>query len=455
VALSESALGCILTRNAQFFQWKLDKDRESVAVDCHPPSWLISAVATWRSWPGVRELRGIASCPFVRTDGSIPDPGYDVATGTLYRPTVTLKPIPDRPTQSDAREAAARLYDLVADFPFERSADRAVWLAGLLTAIQRPVIAGPVPGFAINGNKAGTGKGLLVDLIGLISGGFGIPTRSYPIDPVEAGKIKLSLALSGIAAVHFDNIPEGGFYGSSELDSAMTSTVVEGRILGESRESGPVPLRPCWFVTGNNISPSRDAFRRWVPCNLKTSLENPHERDDIEEKNLRQHVQEHQAELLHNCVVILKAHAIAGRPPCDGAPLGTFEEWDTIVRGAVKFARDVDCLTTQRKATAESPERAEKLALLEAWASLPEGGPDGAGITAAEARAYADETPGTPARYPALREALLTLSRDSKLPSIRQIGIKLRSMKGQNIGGWKFETAGEKAHAALWRVCKA
>lgn len=442
--LSEAALSCVLTRNARFYCWKKDN-----AVDCHPPTWLVGAVASWGNWPGIRSLLGIASCPFVRADGSIPDPGYDVATGTLYRQSVVLKPIPDRPTQLDARRAAGRFYDLTADFPFADDADRAVWLAGLLTAIQRPLIGGPVPGFAFNGNRAGTGKGLLVDVIGLISGGRGIPTRSYPIDPVEAGKIKLSLALSGIAAVHFDNLPEGGFYGSSELDSALTSTMVEGRILGQSRESGAVPLRPCWFLTGNNISPWKDAYRRWLPCNLKTDMENPHERENVTEKNLRQYVQEHRAQLIHDALVILKAHALAGRPSCDGAPLGSFEEWDAIVRGAVKFARDIDCLTTQRGAANDSPERSEKLALLEAWSSLPEGGTNGAGVTAAEARELAEQGP-----YATLREALLNLSRDSKLPTSSKIGFKLRAMAGQNIGGWKFENSGVKHHAVLWRACK-
>jgi hypothetical protein len=459
--LSEAALGCILTRNARFFCWKKDAAGESVTADCHPPNWLISAVATWGSWPGIRSLLGIASSPWVRTDGSIPDPGFDPATGTLYRPSVKLATMPDQPTKKDAVDAAGRLFSLVNDFPFASAGvDCSVWLAGLLTAIQRPAIAGPVPGFVFSGNKAGTGKGLLVDLIGLISGGIGIPTRTYPSDPSEAGKIKLSLALSGIGAVHFDNLPEGGFYGNSELDSALTSTIVEDRILGQSRESGPVPLRPVWFLTGNNISPGKDAFRRWIPCNLQTDMENPHERDDVKEKDLRRYVEEHRAELLWDALVILKSHAIAGRPPCAAAPLGSFEEWDALVRGAVFFAIGNDCLTNQRKAATDSPERAEKLALLEAWNNLPRGGNSGAGVTASEARTLAEEIPdtaskaGIPTQYPALREALLNLSRDSKLPSNRSIGNKLRAMNGQNIGGFKFMSVGASHQAALWIACK-
>ena len=290
---SDPAVGRCLTRNATFFRYRKDQSGEDVAVNVNPPDWLIKNVATMEYWPGIRTLRSIASCPYVYPDGSIPWPGFDDRTGTLYRPSVEMPSIPDRPTLLDAKAAAERLLDLVDQFPFASEADWSVWLAGILTAVQRPAIDGPVPGIVFNGNKAGVGKGLLVDAIGLIAWGHSIPTRTYPADPIEAGKVKLSLALSGVSAVHFDNLAEGGFFGNSQLDSALTSTEVEGRILGLSRESGRVPLRPCWFLSGNNVGPSKDAYRRWLICNLLTLLEAPDERGDIKEGNLRGYIRRH------------------------------------------------------------------------------------------------------------------------------------------------------------------
>jgi hypothetical protein len=447
--ISDANLSCILTKNARFYYRKTDKAGELTAVDCHPPTWLISAVATRGSWPGVRPLLGIASSPWVRADGSIPHAGYDQATGTLYRPAGKLATMPNRPTRKDAQDSSKRLRSLVRDFPFASEEDWNVWLAGLFTAIQRPAIFGPVPGFVFNGNKAGTGKGLLVDAIGLIVWLSGIPTRSYPVDPIEAAKIKLSLALSGLTAVHFDNVPEGGFYGNAELDSAVTSTMVEGRILGRSQESGPVPLRPCWFLTGNNISPGKDAFRRWIPSNLRTELENPHERSDVGERDLRQYIKEHRAELLRDALVILSAHAIAGYPSSGKAPLGSFEEWDAFVRGAVWFATGNDCLATQREAAKDSPDRLQKLALLEGWSQLPDG--KEAGVTLAEAIRFVEHEPLV---YSMLHAAFMAMSKDSKLPGNKAIGNKIKSMNYQNIGGWRFEKMGERDHSALWRACK-
>jgi hypothetical protein len=457
--LSDATLGCHLTLNASFYAWRKDRSGEFVASPAHPPDWLIKAVATHGHYPGIRRLVSIASCPYVRPDGSVSTPGYDRSTRTLYLPSIELPPLPDHPTQDDAKKAASQLNDRVIQFPFTTGFDWSVWLTGLLTAIQRPAIRGPVPGFAFNGNKPGCGKGLLIDLIGLIVWGHSIATRSYPMDPIEAGKVKLSLALAGVPVVHFDNLREGGLYGNSELDSALTTIEAEGRILGTSRESGPVPLRPCWFLSGNNISPSKDAYRRWLPCNLETALENPHERDDYDVKDLRNHVREHRADLLHDALVILKAHALTGRPPAVNdkgqpvAPLGSFEEWDTMVRGAVHFVTGNDCLTTQRKAAAEAPDRQDKLALLEGWAQLPDGGARGSGLTIEEAIRLAADSPAT---YPMLHSALMRFSKDGKMPNHQRIGYTIRGMVRANIGGFRFERNGEnRDHATLWRVVNA
>jgi len=461
LVLSRKRIGCYLAKNAEFHSWSKDRNKEDVCKVVGPPARLVETVETWGHFPQFRALLSIASAPYVRSDGSIPDPGYDPSTGTFYRRSVKLPDLPLSPTRQDAVDAAQRLHRVVGQFPFEDDDDWLVWLAAVLTAVQRPVIAGPVPGIALNANRAGTGKGLLIDAAGIIAWGHGIPTRSYPDDKEEARKVKLSVALAGVSAVHFDNLDEGRWYGGGDVDSALTSTVVEDRILGGSRESGPVPLRPVWFLSGNNIVPGRDAFRRWLPINFVTELETPHERDDITIPDLKQYVTEHRGELLRDALVILRAHALEGRPVNWKGRLGSFEEWDQIVRGAVWFATERDCLATQRKATADSPERAVKLALLQAWFDLPGGGPGGDGVTAGEARELAEHIPaakGQPmisTRHPELREALLDLSSDSKLPSSRKIGDKIRAMQRQNIAGLRFEKSGTKHQAVRWRVSKS
>jgi hypothetical protein len=448
LVLSTSRLGCYLTKNARFGRWVKNEQGDFDFKKCGPPAWLIKAIETWGHWPGARPLRTLCTSPFVRVDGSLSAVGYDQATGALYRPSVAIAAIPERPTQEEANEAAALLYKPVHQFPFATGHDWAVWLALVLTGIQRPLIGGPVPGFAFVGNKAGCGKGLLIDAAGILVWGHPIPTRTYPEDSEEAKKVKLSLGLSGVPVVHFDNLPEGGFYGSGAFDSALTSTVVEDRILGLSRDSGPVPLRPVWTLSGNNISPAKDAYRRWLPCGLMTPLEIPHERADLAVADLRQHLVKHRGELLRHALVILKAHAIPGRPVGWKAPLGSFEEWDKIVRGAVWFATGNDCLETQRKATRESPERLEKFALLTGWAKLPNGITDGHTVHEAISTVMS-----MPDLYPGLHELFRTSLWNGKRVDANRLAYRLRSLKGTPIEKMTLERAGENdAGTSLWRV---
>lgn len=456
--LSAHVIGCRLPALAEFYQWRKTKSGEDVAVDAHPPAWLVQAIHTRGHYPGVRPLLSVVECPYPRPDGSLVEtPGYDPATGTLYRPSMEFPPVPERPTKEDAREAAERIQAFVHQFPFRSDADKAVWLAGMLTTVGRPAIDGPVPGVAVRGNVAGAGKGLLIDLISIVAVGRPAPTTSYPDNKEEAAKVKTSIALSGRPLVHFDNLDEGSFYGNSALDSALTSNEVNDRILGQSKETGALPLRVSWFLSGNNVSPGKDAHRRWLPCNLLSQLERPEEREDIEQKDLRSHVAENRGELVRDCLTILRAHAQAGRPAASKAPLGSFERWDEVVRGAVLFATGIDPCQTRREAAEDSPERQLKLALLEAWKDLPGGGDKQGGISVDEALRLAEERiddsrPNAPFARPVLRSALLATSRDGKLPTIRSLGNRIRAMAGANLDGMRFEKVKEVHRVALWAV---
>ena len=452
ILMGEAGLSCRLTGLADFFTWSRDQGGEEVARPAHPPTWLVRAILEHGAYPGMRPLQGVAEVPFPRPDGSLVTiPGYDARTGVFYVPSVELAPLPDRPSQADAAAAAETLFGLVEQFPFATQDDRAVWLSGLLTVMARAGIVGAVPGFAYIGNRAGAGKGKLIDIKSVIANGRPVPCTSYPGDDNEMTKLKVALALAATSIVHLDNLDEGRAYGGGALDSALTSLEVTDRILGQSKTTEGLELRCCWFLSGNNIVPAKDAYRRWLVCRLMTELERPEERGDLKIPDLLAHVREHRTEYVRAGLVILRAHAVAGRPTGGWPPLGSFEEWDRVVRGAVWFASGCDCNATRRQAAEESPERLDRLALLEVWCELPSGGPDGYGITAEAAyRLACDE----PAAHPNLADALVRFSKDGKVPSPRSIGRTIRAIAGRNINGLAFQKRGEHKRSALWKVVK-
>ena len=283
-------------------------------------------------------LVAVAGSPFPRPDGTLVEAaGYDAHTGVLLRPTIDFPSVPSSPDREQAERAWDRLKEYVADFPFEGEDDRAVFLAGLLTVIARPAIDGPVPGIAVIGNRAGTGKGLLIDVMAIPDTGRPVPASSYPDDTAEAAKVKTAIALGGDPVVHFDNLAEGSAYGNSALDSALTARETNERLLGGNAR--PVlPLRPAWFLSGNNLAPASDAYRRWLVCNLVTPLEHPEGRTDLARRDLLLDVIHDRGSIVRDALTILRAHSLAGRPDGGWGRMGSFENWDEVVRGAVWYA---------------------------------------------------------------------------------------------------------------------
>jgi hypothetical protein len=225
------------------------------------------------------------------------------------------------------------------------------------------------------------------------------------------------------------------------------------RLLTTNKMTGDIELRPCWFLSGNNISPGKDAYRRWFVCNLKTQLENPEERDDLTIKDWKDHILEHRGELLRDVLIVLKAHILAKRPTGGWAPLGSFEKWDKIIRGAVWFATGWDCNKSRKTAAAEAPDRLRKIALLEAWAAIPNAMSPGPGVTTADAHAYASEreSNSTP-KHPQVHAAFMAFSKDGKLPSPDSIGRWIGGMKDTPLGGKKFVKNGTDCGLGVWQV---
>jgi hypothetical protein len=302
--IDDANMRCLLSENAKLYHMVKDKYGFENPKDCLPPGWLIDAILAAKMWPGIRDLLTLTECPYLREDGTIAyEACYDPGCRALFVPRFILPPIPDNLTEENAKKAVARLLEPLDQFAFKTYEDQIVWLTGLLTAIQRPVIMGPVPGFAFIGNKAGCGKELLINLIGQLVFGGNVPTSPYPTDKDESDKVALALALCGVQAVHFDNLNEGTSYGNSGIDSALTSRTRDGRILGVSKIARQVPIRPWWALSGNNLSPGHDAFRRWLPVNLETDLESPHERDDLKIVKLEDYFRRNRPEFVRDALV--------------------------------------------------------------------------------------------------------------------------------------------------------
>jgi hypothetical protein len=286
----------------------------------------------------------------------------------------------------------------------------------------------------------------------MIAYGYLFGTRPYPSDQAEFAKSKLALALACLPLVHFDNKQNGSYVGGSVEDSLITSRFVADRILGASQDSGNIPWRSICVVTGNNLSFKDDSDRRWMLANLVSDHEKPHERDDLPKGNLIEVVSQKRSDLLRNCLTILAAHALADRPRglVDGKSwplLGSFEDWDQAIRGAVWFATGQDCLETQRTGATESPKKIDSLKWIEGLGTLD---PDGHGKTYLEIhQAGLDGF----SNNRSLHEAVNDLAIPGRSPAAKDVRMKLRELKNVVVDGMRIVAKGEnRLHQMLWSV---
>jgi hypothetical protein len=308
------------------------------------------------------EIVGVISTPTMRPDGTLLiKQGYDPTTRLLLIEPPLMPVIPDEPTRDDALKALALLEDLVKESPFVDGVAKAVALSGIITAVVRGAF--PVsPMHVSTAPVAGSGKSFLWDLPAAISAG----QRRIPViaagDEKEIEKRMVGVLLSGQPLVSIDNV-------NGELKSDFLAQVIEQHIL-DIRPLGRSPLTRIetgaltTYATGNNIVIVGDLCRRTITSRLNAKMENP---------QYKQYAGDPIATILENrgvyiaaCLILCRAYIVAGRPGLLPR-LASFEGWSDIVRSALVWLGQADCVASMETTRAEDPQRAALSDVLTTW----------------------------------------------------------------------------------------
>jgi hypothetical protein len=432
------------------------------AVQKPAPKHLAQLFSKCGLWTNIPTLNGLMSSPFMRRDGAIVnDPGHDSVSGYMLlggdiRPVV----VPETPTAEDVARAVAYLRDLVADFPFAGPEHFSAWLAALLTAAARPAIDGPVPMLCLDANRRGTGKSKLGRLIGIITA-RGKPTElSWTADEKEMESRIASLLNGGDNFAVFDNA--SGTIRNPVLERFLTSFTFDFRRF-HRQELVKLPNRTVLAITGNNLTLRGDLSRRVIRCRLVTAMECPETRDGFRHADIEAYATANQSELLAAVLTILRAHAVAGFAACpvrgireDGTveetparPVGSFNDWDRVIRHAILRAGLADPMVTQDQAREEDEDDVKLEALLAAWHQRNQRdpwtvndlledvfGPEGRG----------EPTPGAEMLVAALRE--ITDTAPGKMPEPRTLGYRLKDARDKAVGGFRLRRV-KKSNAGV------
>ena len=307
-------------------------------------------------------LSGVTKTPFLRRDGSICEtPGYDAASGLLYKPGDQDFPaIPQQPSKDDALAALALLEHLLGDFPFVAPADRAVALSAILTILdRRSMTAAPLHAFT--SPTAGTGKSLLVDVAAMLAINQPMPVISQGRTEEELEKRLGAALLAGDTAIALDNCEHP--LQSSFLCQALTQQKLNIRMLGVSKNVETL-VNAAIYATGNNLTIVGDLTRRTLICALDAHCERPELRTF--DTNILETARVQRSRLVVAALTVLRAWHVAGAR-VDAAPFGSFEAWSHRVREPLIWLDRADPCDTVAKVREDDPNRTGLLAVLAQW----------------------------------------------------------------------------------------
>jgi hypothetical protein len=286
--------------------------------------------------PPLPVLTRITDVPVFAPDGTLQTAeGYHAAGKTyrMSRPGLKIPDILPAPSAEEIETAKNLVLDMISEFPFVDDADRAHAVGLLLLPFVRDLIDGPTPNHLIEAPQAGTGKGLLADVLLTPACGKQVSTISEARDDDEWRKRITAQLRSARSVVLLDNVTRP--LNSGSLASALTAMVWEDRILGKS-ENLQIPVRCVWVTTANNPTMTTEIARRCIRIRLDAKVDRPWFRNGFKQKKLRRWALANRGELVGAALTLAQSWVSAGMLPSEAKPLGSYEQWTAVIGGILQ-----------------------------------------------------------------------------------------------------------------------
>lgn len=438
----------ILSKVASFAKPRQKEDNGDVPV--HPPYDVCKAIIADPG--GLPLLKGVTPTPILRLDGSVhQEPGYDTMTGFYYDPAgMTTIAVPEQPMSRDVRRALKRLLKPFAKFPFKTPADRAMYLALLLTLVVRPIIPGNVPLIVIGSPIQGSGKSILANCANILVTGGMVALMVMPErggDDEVRKRLTATLTSNPLICI-IDNIT--GKVDWPSLASILTTGKWADRLLQKSRMV-TLTIRTVFVATGVNMEIAGDMARRSGYINLDPGVEKPWERKfRFDPEGF---VRKHRAKLLEALFTLVRYWFNQGKPMWSGTPFGSFENWASIVGGILQAA-GIEGFLENRDAidTAANREATELAVFYEAWIEVYGHTPQRA---AEVARELAGKIPKVEVLRQSLPEDLLPIIDQYEGHAGQRLGKALGMFKNRIAGNYKLVAEMGNNKTLQWAVVSA
>ncbi|MBK1736255.1 hypothetical protein CKO15_13485 [Halorhodospira abdelmalekii] len=310
------------------------------------------------------------------------------------------------------------------------------------------------PGFGFNAYKAGSGKSKAAKAVGWLGGEEPIESP-WSSEAEEQRKRLMSSLMEGPSAILLDNIT--GRMNSDTLCAILTSSRFKDRRLGTSDEVS-APTRVLILATGNNLGLVGDLSRRVLLSTIDHGVESPERLafpfDPV------QRVRERWLYYRAAALTVLCGFVAAGQPRKGEGTMGSYEQWDTLIRQCVVWLRDQELapfgLADPADAIAQNyeadPETQKLEALLENWFACFGSEPKRcAELAATEAGQHQDD-PGNVRPYGALMDTLREIAGEPEKINMRKLGRWIERNAGRIISGKRVVEHGKRSGTKIWRV---
>ena len=435
--LKESRVRHVLGRVAIWVRFKKE-EKEIKKFNSLPPEHVVKDILATPDMP-LPILTRIVQAPVFASNGMLQTaPGYHEASRTYHAPAegFVLPEISAAPSPRDIARARSLIVDeLLGDFPFVTDAECAHAVALMLHPFTRDLIDGPTPLHLFEAPSAGTGKGLLVNVLTCPATGQPASVMTEGRNEEEMRKRLTAALRTAPTFVLIDNLMDR--LDSASLAAALTALVWSDRILGIS-ENTALPVRCAWIATGNNPALSTEIGRRTIRIRLDAKQDRPFLRTGFRHPDLLPWAQANRAQLVWATLTLTKAWIIAGRPPFKGKLLGTFESWSKTMGGILAVAGIGGFLGNLDDFYADSDAETSALrAFVEAWW-----------------KAWTSQEVGAAQLWgvASTLDEPLDLGEGSAQSQKIKLGNLVRQLRDRQFSGLRVVAAGEHQNAKMWRL---
>lgn len=329
--VGEARLRGHIDRVANWVHWK-SVGKEMQEAPTQPPLYVVRDMLADPNMP-LPLVEGITHAPVFSPEGELEiKPGYLPKSKLYYAASqfCEIIEIKAEPTREDVVDSLNLLMnELLIDFRFQNQASRAHALCMMIQPFLRQMIKGPTPLYLIDASKRGAGKSLLARVSHLIATGLDAAMIKLPKMEDEIEKQIVSLLSMGSPVFIWDNVT--GNIDRDSLNSLLTSTRYQGRILGKSKMTA-LPNKALWVMTGNNVDMNGDIYRRVAWIRLQPQIDR-----NFQHSDLMGWTEEHRSELIHAILTLIQNWIAKGKPK-GREILASFEGWSRVMGGLLEAA---------------------------------------------------------------------------------------------------------------------